>query len=244
MAVIENIERYFSPLGLELDAEARERLERWCGCMLADPLYPSVSKIKEPAEIATKHVLDALAPLGAKAALPCWKEAHTILDIGTGGGFPAVPLAIALPESRVYAVDAKGKAVDFVGRMKSANGINNLEPVLSRAEELGRDPAFREKMDLVVTRAVASVRILLELCLPLVRVGGYLLLYKGPALQEELSEAGKAMQILGVRHDDVRTFTFEPPLLPFTRGFVLIEKRSPVPAAYPRRNGVPASHPL
>ncbi|HOY66881.1 MAG TPA: 16S rRNA (guanine(527)-N(7))-methyltransferase RsmG [Candidatus Ozemobacteraceae bacterium] len=244
MSVMEYIEPYLGPLGLAVGGETREALERWCGVMLADPLYPSVSKIREPEEIATKHVLDALAPLGTTAHLPCWKGADTILDIGTGGGFPAVPLAIALPNSRVYAMDAKGKAVDFVGRMKSGAGIGNLEPVLARAEELGRDPAFREKMDLVVTRAVASVRILLELCLPLVRVGGYLLLYKGPALQEELAEAGKAMQVLGVRVDAVRTFTFEPPLLPFTRGYVLIRKSAPVPAAYPRRNGVPASHPL
>lgn len=244
MAVIEYIEQYFEPLGIQIDAVTRDKLERWCASMLADPLYSSVSKIKEASEVATKHLLDALAPLGTKANLPCWKEAHTILDLGTGGGFPSVPLAIALPRSRVYAVDAKGKAVDFVSRMKSANGIDNLEPVLARAEELGRDPAFREKMDLVVTRAVASVRILLELCLPLVRVGGFLLLYKGPALKEELEEAAKAMQLLRVRLNTVKTFTFEPPLLPFTRGFVLIEKRSPVPEAYPRRNGVPASNPL
>jgi len=244
MAVMEYIEQYLEPLGLVIDATTREKLEAWCGSMVADPLYPSVSKIKEPAEIATKHILDALAPLGSKLSLPCWKDAHMILDIGTGGGFPAVPLAIALPQSRVYAVDAKGKAVDFVARMKSVNGIDNIEPVLARAEEMGRDPAFREKMDLVVTRAVASIRILLELCLPLVRVGGRLLLYKGPAVQDELAEAGKALQLLRVKLNAVKTYTLEPPLLPFTRGFVLIEKRSPVPDAYPRRNGVPASNPL
>lgn len=244
MALIEHIEQYFEPLGLSIDPATREKLERWNESMLADPMYPSVSKIKEPSEVATKHLLDALAPLGTKANLPCWKGAHTILDIGTGGGFPSVPLAIVLPQSRVYAVDAKGKAVDFVARMKSVNGIDNIEPILARAEELGRAKAFREKMDLVVTRAVASVRILLELCLPLVRVGGYLLLYKGPAVKEELAEAAKALQLLRVRLNAVKTFTLEPPLLPFTRGFVLIEKRSPVPDAYPRRNGVPASNPL
>ncbi len=229
-------------LGIALPDGQLERLERLCELMTADPLYPSVSKISEPEEIAEKHILDSLAPLAFD--LPCWRGLRRAADLGTGGGFPAVPLAIRFPEAEVWAVDAKGKAVDFVARMKEGLGLANLRPRLGRAEDLGREKGVREGFDLVVCRALASVRVLLEYCLPLVRPGGHALLYKGPKIDTELAEAAKAMQVLGVRRDEISVHTLAPPALPFERGYVLIAKHRPTPEAYPRRNGVPSAKPL
>ncbi len=262
MPFLDHLPEWLDRLGLVLPPGTHDRLETLCATMTADPLYPSVSKISDPAEIATKHILDSLAPLALD--LPCWRgmrespvpsstaastpafggRRRRLVDLGTGGGFPALPLAIALPAVEVWAVDAKGKAVDFVARMKEGVGVGNLQPRLARAEELGREKGAREGFDLVVCRALAAVRVLLEYCLPLVRVGGHVLLYKGPTFEAELAEAGKACQVLGVRQDEITVDVLRPPALPFERGYVLIAKRRPTPEAYPRRNGVPASRPL
>ncbi|RCK80632.1 MAG: rRNA small subunit 7-methylguanosine (m7G) methyltransferase GidB [Candidatus Ozemobacter sibiricus] len=265
MAFLDHLPDWLDRLGLRLPPGVQERLEALCVAMTADPLYPSVSKISAPEEIATKHILDSLAPLALD--LPCWdglreggspaaasgpvskerrpdRRRRRLVDLGTGGGFPALPLAIALPTVEVWAVDAKGKAIDFVTRLQAALGIDNLRPRLARAEELGREPGAREGFDLVVCRALASVRVLLEYCLPLTRVGGHVLMYKGPSLEAELAEAGKACQVLGVRQADLAVHVLRPPALPFERGYLLVAKQQPTPAAYPRRNGVPAARPL
>lgn len=242
MRILETLPRYLADLGLNLSPEQLIRLEDGCGQMLADPLYPSVSKIAIPEEIATKHILDSLAPLALD--LPCWKGLQRMVDLGTGGGFPAMPLAVLFPESEVVAVDAKGKAVEFVTRMRDGLDLGNLVPHLGRAEDLGQRPGWRESFDLVVCRALAGVRVLVEYCLPLVRIGGYALLYKGPNLDTEMGEARNALRTLGVEPDEVRIFTLTPPRLPFERGYVLIAKTRPTPKTYPRRNGVPASKPL
>jgi 16S rRNA (guanine527-N7)-methyltransferase len=229
-------------LPIPFSPEQEDRLEQLGRAMVADPLYPSVSKIFSPEDIALKHFLDSLVPLSLP--LPCWQSQGTILDLGTGGGFPSMPLAIALPGRTVIAVDSKGKSVDFVERMKTQCGLTNLMPRQGRAEELGQDPAFREDIDLVVCRAVAAVRILLELCLPLVKVGGHLLMYKGPKCDLELQEAQKALQVLGVSRKDCSVHQLEPPAIPFSRSFILIRKEQSTVPAYPRRNGIPNSTPL
>lgn len=231
------------PLGLDITPDLAQRFEALGEALLADPLYPSVSKIFEPAEIVSRHFLDALLPISLP--LPCWKQADgAILDLGTGGGFPALPLALFFPDRPVFAVDAKGKSVEFVKRIAEKLELDNLQTVLARAEEIGHEKRFRGCIDLVVCRAVASVRVLVEYCLPLVRVGGYVLLYKGPNLDEEIAESATAFQKLLIDKGDWSLHRLEPPLTPFSRGFVLIRKRHPTPTAYPRRNGVPSSKPL
>ena len=242
MRILRALPGFLSALGLTLTAQQIDKLEEICGRMRADPLYTSVSKIIDPAEIATKHFLDSLAPLGL--GLEIWNGVQKMADIGTGGGFPAIPLSVMFPEAEVWAIDAKGKSVDFVHRIREDLELGNLIPRLARAEELGRDPEVRESFDLVVCRALASVRVLVEYCLPLVRVGGNVLLYKGPNLDIELGEARMAFLALDVRPEDIRVFTLKPPRLPFGRGYVTIAKSRPTLAAYPRRNGVPASKPL
>ena len=242
MRFINHVRPYFQRLALDMSPEREKKLEAFFEKMVADPLYPSVSKIFEPEEIATKHLLDSLIPLTFE--FPCWKKEGTILDLGTGGGFPSIPLSIMFPKRTVFAVDSKGKAVDFVKRMKEVADLPNLEPLLARAEELGHQKEFRGKIDLVVCRALASIRVLLEYCLPLVKVGGYALFYKGPKLEEELKEATNAQKLLGVKFEDISIHELEPPMLPFSRGYVLVAKRRETPQTYPRRNGVPSSHPL
>ncbi len=242
MAVADTLKTLADKLGLDLPVDVENVLGRLASEMLRDPLYPSLSKIFEPEEIAAKHLLDSLAPLALD--LPCWEGARKVLDIGTGAGFPAFPLAIWFPKVEVRAMDAKGKAVDFIGRIATGVGVANIRPVLGRAEDLARDDDFREAHDLVVCRAVASIRVLLELSLPFVKRGGFALFYKGPNLGEELDEAKNALKQLKVMPSDLTRVAIGPPNLPFERGFLLIRKSAPTPSIYPRRNGLPASRPL
>lgn len=240
-----NISAYLRPhlgsLKIILTDKQYEQLDLLASVMLADPLYKSVSKIFDPEEMALKHFLDSLAPLCF--SLPVWK-ARNIMDLGTGGGFPCLPLAVMLPDSTVTAVDSRQKSVEFVARMASAVGLKNVLTQHARIEDIGRDAKFREKSDLVVCRALSSVRTLVEYTMPLIRTGGSAFFYKGPKLDEELSESVNAFTIFSIAADNVEIFRLAPPDLPFERNFLSIRKTCPVPERYPRKCGLAVEKPL
>ncbi len=228
-------------IGVKLSDRQYEQLDALASAMLADPMYKSVSKIFDPQEMAMKHFLDSLAPLCF--SLPQWKS-KTIIDLGTGGGFPSLPLAVALPESQIIAVDSRQKSVDFVSRMAAAADLKNVVTCHARIEEIGRDPKFRERADLVVCRALSAVRTLVEYTMPLARTGGSALYYKGPKLDEELAESANAFNIFSIAVDNVEILRLAPPELPFARNFLLIRKTCPVSERYPRKCGLPLEKPL
>ena len=228
-------------LKLDLKEDQLELFDALAETMLADPLYKSVSKIFEPEEFAIKHILDSLIPLCFK--LPLWKS-KSILDLGTGGGFPCLPLAIALPESNFTAVDGRQKSVDFVARMAKSLGLVNVNTIHSRIEDLGQDKNHREKYDLVVCRALSSIRVLTEYTLPLTINNGWSFYYKGPKLDEEISEASNAFKILGIDTNNIEIYRLTPPEIPFERNFIAIHKTKTIVAKYPRKAGTPLSKPL
>lgn len=232
---------YLSRLGIPVEEAKMNQIDHLIENMLSDPLYSSVSKISDFEEIAYKHVLDSLAPLSFN--LPVWK-AQRIVDLGTGGGFPCLPLAIFLPAVEFVAVDARKKSVDFVARMAARTGLKNVSVQHSRIEDLGRLPQFREKSDLVVCRALSAARTLVEYMLPLVKNGGHAFMYKGPKLDEELSEAGEAFKAFSVKSEAVTLLRLVPPELPFERNFLLVHKTISVPEKFPRKSGLPTSKPL
>ncbi|OGK11674.1 MAG: 16S rRNA (guanine(527)-N(7))-methyltransferase RsmG [Candidatus Riflebacteria bacterium GWC2_50_8] len=239
--LIKIIEPYVEKLNLPLNRQQLEQMQLLADLMLQDPLYLSVSKISEPEEVAVKHFLDSLIALAL--APDTWKSKN-ILDLGTGGGFPCLPLAVALPQSSFIAVDSRQKSVEFVARIAEKAGIKNVKTRHARIEDLGRDPAFRERSDLVVCRALSAVRILIEYTLPLIKNGGQAFYYKGPKAQEELAEAANALSVFGVAGSDLELMQILPPEVPYERNFVRIVKRRSAPAAYPRKAGLPASRPL
>jgi 16S rRNA (guanine527-N7)-methyltransferase len=229
-------------IGVSLNARQAEKFDLLGESMLADPLYKSVSKIFEPSEIVMKHFLDSLVPLAF--SLPCWENSKLILDLGTGGGFPMLPLAIMMPEARFIGVDSRLKSVEFVGRMANGTGLNNVSAKHSRIEELGRDKKFREKADLVICRALSAVRTLFEYCVPLVKNKGYALFYKGPKLEIELKESESAMKELGISKQQVILKELQEEVFGFSRGYLLVNKLKSVPDLYPRKSGMPTAKPL
>lgn len=229
-------------IGLSLSARQEEKFNLLGASMLADPLYKSVSKIFEPAEIVMKHFLDSLVPLAF--SLPCWQHGKLILDLGTGGGFPLLPLAIMMPEANFIGVDSRLKSVEFVARMADCTGLNNVSVKHARIEELGRDKKFRERADLVICRALSAVRTLFEYCVPLVKNNGYALFYKGPKLEAELKEAKTAMKELGINKQQVIFKELQENIFGFSRGYLLVNKLKSVSDLYPRKNGMPTARPL
>ena len=184
----------------------------------------NLTAITEPSAFAGLHLLDSLSliPLAGLSS-------GTVVDVGTGAGFPGVPLAIALPEARVTLLDSLGKRIEFLRETCGALGLENTRCVHARAEEFGE----REQFDWAVSRAVAPLPMLCELSLPLVRVGGRFLAMKSSHSQEELDEAGRAISILGGRVDWVKDYPI--PGAEIQHRLICIEKTTPTPRKYPRR---------
>lgn len=202
------------------------------------------SLISEP-DIILKHFIDSLTcdlEGWLRNTDPADTDSFPILDIGTGAGFPTLPLAIVYPQLSFLALDATRKKVEYVARTAAELGLSNVQVVTSRAETLGRDPAHRQHYSRIVTRAVAPLPILVELCLPLLKIGGLLIAQKGPVTDAEMQAGQQACAELGGELFHVKHF--ELPVLSDPRSLVVIRKVSDTPEQYPRREGVPNKQPL
>lgn len=176
-------------------------------------------------ESATKHFLDSAAAL-----LRVPMAGKTVIDVGSGAGFPGLPLRILEPGMRLTLLDAQQKRVGFLTEVCAALGFADVQCVHARAEEL---TARRERYDLALARAVARLNVLCELCLPYVKVGGAFLALKGPGAAEELKEAARAVKTLGAEVEDV--FAYDVPGGELHHNIVLLRKTAPTPKQYPRR---------
>ncbi|MHB1345255.1 MAG: 16S rRNA (guanine(527)-N(7))-methyltransferase RsmG [Thermoleophilia bacterium] len=197
----------------------------------------NVTAVRDPHGVETVHFLDSLSFLD----VPEIRRARTLVDVGSGGGLPAVVLAIALPEVAVTAVDSVGKKCAFVEEVRDSLGLANLEVVCARAEDAGRS-RLREVFDVAVARAVAALPVLSELAVPLIRPGGTFVAAKGALSDQERMEGETALGILGSdQHRLVRARSFEGAENRWL--FVAIKERA-TPEMYPRRPGVPVKRPL
>ena len=195
----------------------------------------NLTAITDPDAIALKHFLDSLS-----LALFV-RNAQTLIDIGSGAGFPGIPLKIALPHLRVTLVEATGKKVSFLNQIITTLNLRDITAIQARAEDLGRDEKHREQYDVAVARAVADLAILSEYALPFVRVGGIFIAQKGKDVEEEVHRADQAIATLGGRVREI-----VPVQLPELeqRHLIVVEKISPTPKEYPRRAGLPERKPL
>ena len=191
---------------------------------------------EDPAEAVDRNYLDCVAPLAGG-----FPAANTAVDVGSGAGFPGIPLAIMLPDIRFTLVDALGKRVDFLKTVIDRLGLN-AEALHLRAEDAARRDDLREGFDLAVARAVAPMNVLCEYMLPLVRVGGKMLALKGPGLDEELAQAENALRLLGGELERVQPLAI--PGRDWNHRAAWIAKTAPTPQKYPRRAGTVEKKPL
>ncbi|MGI6203817.1 MAG: 16S rRNA (guanine(527)-N(7))-methyltransferase RsmG [Anaerovoracaceae bacterium] len=193
-------------------------------------------------EFDIKHTVDSLMIAGEE----CMRDSSVIMDIGTGAGFPGVPLAIAFPEKQFTLVDSLNKRVNIIRQTVDNLGISNVRTVHSRAEDLGRNGEWRESCDLVISRAVADMTVLSEYCLPLVKPGGFFAAYKGPESVHEIREASHAVDILG----GGEPVTVVPEIAGKIEEYdldhilVIIKKEKPTPKKFPRKAGTPSKDPI
>jgi len=188
------------------------------------------------AALVEKHLYDSLYPLAV------WQVPRgSLLDLGTGAGLPGIPLKICLPDRALYLLDAIRRKINFLRKVALELALQEVFFLPGRAEEWGRDPGCREQFDCVVSRAVAQAPVLAELGLPLVKVGGFLLLYKGRQGPAEIEEAAPALELCGGRLENSWRYQI---LTGEERTLFLIKKVGPTPALYPRRPGVPSRKPL
>ena len=200
----------------------------------------NLTAITEPFQVERLHFLDSLTvSLGLPAQV---KSCGSLCDVGSGAGFPGVPLKIAFPGIKLTVVDSSAKRTGFLERLVSVLGLMDVEVINNRAEDLGRHPEFRERFDVVVSRAVAQTRVLLEYTLPLCRVGDLVIMQKKGDIQEEIDRASGALRELG--GGQMKMADVPEEVLEGQRKLAVVKKTSKTPPGYPRRSGIPAKRPL
>ena len=225
-------------LGISLTEEQTEQFMLYYEKLIEVNQVMNLTAITEFEDVMRKHFLDSLTLVKAVDI----KNVKRVLDLGTGAGFPGIPLKIAFPDTEFVLLDSLNKRVKFLYDIIELCRLKKIQAVHGRAEELAGKKEYRESFDLCVSRAVANLSSLSEYCLPYVEKGGLFVSYKSGNIQEELEAAGYAIQILGGRIED--TVKFKLPGSDMDRSLVVIEKIRETPARYPRRAGIPSREPL
>lgn len=221
----------------ELDDNQIKQLDTFYEMLIEKNKVMNLTAITEFDEVLVKHFIDSLSIC---TVLP--GDVNTVCDLGTGAGFPGIPMAIAYPNLKFTLVDSLNKRIKFLQEVVDALGLTNVELIHARAEEIGRNKSYREKFDLVVSRAVANIATLSEYCLPLVQVGGYFISFKAGDVEDEIKSSGSAIKKLGGTLDNPVLFTL--PDTDISRSFLIINKEKNTPKAYPRKAGTPSKEPL
>lgn len=198
----------------------------------------NLTAITERDEVYLKHFYDSISA----AFYVDFKDVGTICDVGAGAGFPSIPIKICFPDLDVTIVDSLQKRMTFLGELASKLKLENVHFHHARAEEFGQNKAFRGSFDLVTARAVARMSVLTELCLPLVKKGGFFLAMKGMQAEQELKIGAKAIATLGGKVKN--HYAFSLPIEESERNLYLIEKVKETPNKYPRKSGTPNKQPI
>ncbi len=198
----------------------------------------NLTAITEPEEVDIKHFIDSATCL----ATGYIKDGNKVIDVGTGAGFPGVPIKILKDSLKITLLDSLNKRIKYLEDVVSKLELKDVKLVHSRAEDGGINKLYREKYDIALSRAVAAMNVLCEYCLPFVKVGGYFICQKGPSYKEELDSGAKAIDILGGRIKEVKSYKLMNSDI--THYIIIIEKVKETPTKYPRKAGKPAAEPI
>lgn len=226
-------------LNIELSSQQLEQFHQYYDLLVEWNSFMNLTAITEWEEVVTKHFIDSLSLI---KAVPDLNTAdYSLIDVGTGAGFPGIPLKIAFPNIKIVLMDSLNKRIKFLNEVIDKLGLTDIEAVHSRAEELGHTD-LRGSFDLAVSRAVANMTVLSEFCIPFVKLGGRFISYKSAKIDEEYSDAVRAISVLGGKYDSQVEFTL--PESDIYRNLFVILKEKDTPNKYPRKPGTPAKEPL
>ena len=239
MAIMETLNVGARKLGLHLSPLQLEQFDTYYQELMDWNQRVNLTAITDYDEVQIKHFLDSLTVtlfLNAQAG------GLRVIDVGTGAGLPGVPLKIIHPDIKLTLLEATAKKADFLQHLKRQPGLGDVEVVVGRAEDIAHKDGYCEKFDLVLSRAVASLPALVELTLPFCRIGGSVVAQKKGGIEEEISQATGAIELLGGRLGEIKKLEMEE--FPAERWLIVIDKASPTPEKYPRRPGMPEKRPL
>lgn len=230
------IEEYSNQLQIKLNEKQKEQFYNYMKLLIEWNEKINLTAIVEPKEIVLKHFVDSLT------ISKYIKENSYIADVGTGAGFPGIPLKILRADIKVVLVDSLNKRIKFLDEVINKLELSNIKTIHSRAEEFGQNKEYREKFDIVTSRAVANLATLSEYLLPLAKIEGKCLCMKGPDIEEEIKNGENAIEILGGTIENI--YQFNLPQSDIKRTIIEIEKIKNTNQKYPRKAGTPAKEPL
>lgn len=227
---------YAEKINIKFTEEQLEKFYQYMNMLLEWNEKINLTAIVEPKEVILKHFIDSLT------INKYLKENVTIADVGTGAGFPGIPLKILRPDIKVTLVDSLNKRINFLNEVIEKLNLEDIETVHSRIEDFGKNKSYREKFDYVTARAVANLAVLSEYLIPIAKIGGKCVCMKGSNVEEEIQSGKKAINVLGGKIEKVDEFVL--PDSDISRNVIILSKIKNTPARFPRKAGMPSKEPL
>lgn len=227
---------YVEELGIKLSKEQAEKFFNYMNLLLEWNEKINLTAITEEKEVIVKHFVDSLT---IAKYIP---EGASLVDVGTGAGFPGIPLKIIREDLKITLLDSLQKRINFLDVVIKELNLENIDTIHARVEEFGKNSKYRESFEVATSRAVANLSTLTEYLLPLVKVGGIAICMKGSSVEEELETSKKAINVLGGKVSNV--FEFDLPKTDIKRNLVIVDKINKTPSKYPRKPGMPSKEPI
>lgn len=225
-------------MGLSFDEEKYNKFIKYKDLIKEWNQKINLTAITDDEEIIKKHFIDSIKVFNCDYV----KNAKSIIDIGTGGGFPGVPMRIVKEDSKMVLLDSLNKRINFLNEVINDLNLSNIKTIHGRAEDFAQTAEYRQRFDLAVSRAVANLTVLLEFCLPYVKVGGYFVALKGPAIEEEIKAAEGALKALGGKIEKIIEVDIEGSDL--KHNLLVVKKIKDTPKKYPRKAGMVTKNPI